>query len=170
MTCPRCGDENTQGAKFCKVCGEILSDSGYSYGSPSYGIPPSQQQGYPQPGYMQYPNPNRGNPKRNALAIIGFILSLVAMPGCVCAGFIVLVEVPVVVAMMVIMMLLGGTGIFLCAMGFRSEKRGLAIAGLVLGIVSVMLIGYMLTSLLVMQQAGTLESLIESVSMIIPRF
>ena len=124
MFCVKCGKELEDGTKVCPECGTVLDSyaSGDSTGD-SYNYTYSDQgqngsQYSYNGGQEPYQQPAKGN--GNGFAIAGFVLSLVSILAC-CLYY---VAIPCAVL-----------AIIFSVLGRKSAYRGLAIAGIVIGIV-----------------------------------
>lgn len=153
MFCLKCGSEIADGSTFCPNCGQTLGKSaqqgpehmqaGQSYaqqnaGSYSqYGNGQQTPGSYGQSGYNQYGNGQQnfdpyGQPqKKNGLAIAGFVLSLVSL-------------------LLNPFSLISALGIILSCVGMgqinhgQGDGKGLATAGVVIGIINTVLYWIML--------------------------
>jgi hypothetical protein len=158
MKCPRCEKEQTEHAAFCEECGMVLSVPPFA-GAEQISSQPEEQyylpHGYQAPQYppvmMPYGMPYMGDPSKNWAAIVGLVLGIISVPACcVPMSFSTITMVTVV---MIVCLLIGVAAIVLSVVGMRSAMRGMAIGGLVCGIVGTT---FMFIFLIVMTVSGSL--------------
>ena len=142
MFCRNCGKELPEGTAVCPECGEVLmpaassgqggntqtgegQNSGNSYtydsqtGNYTYGTP---NQGYQYGGENPY---NPDSQKGNGVAIASLICGIFGLITCCCNP---IINLPLSIAALV-------CGI----LGIKSQNKGMAIAGIVLGSVGILL-------------------------------
>jgi hypothetical protein len=151
MNCPNCGVVNQPNASFCSQCATNLSGAPVQRMTPPQGLPYGQQPQYGQqpppygqqpPGYGQpppygqpygqqpYGQPAYGQqfaqPPGNGMGVAGFVTGLLGL---------LLFWIPVLgIVLALLGVCLGGAGI--SSGKRRGASTGLAIAGLVLGLVA----------------------------------
>ncbi len=129
MKCPTCGTENPEGTQFCGSCGTGLTGQVNNQQQTAQQQVPQQQNGAQQQGGMPgqfnvtFTPPAGG--KGNGIGVAGFVLALV--------GFL-LGWIPV------LNWILWLLGLILSGVGVTREPRGLAIAGLVISLISLIFI------------------------------
>ena len=140
MTCQRCRAEISEGASFCKSCGFSISGAapavrqpGTHFGenqpagnmgsAPQYGAPPPAQP-YPYHPHGQVVV-NQMQPQTNGIGVAGFVLALIGL---------FLSWIPV------FGWIIWLVGLVLSFVGVFKEPRGLAIAGLVISLISVIIL------------------------------
>lgn len=132
MKCPSCGHELSEGALFCGNCGQPIAQPSVVQPQVVQSAPIQQQpvvtaQVPPQqpviPATTQLP-PVQDTPQSGKKAVVGFILGLLGFPGSL---------IPIVGFIMGILAVIFGSG------SLKSNRKGLATAGLVLGIIVILL-------------------------------
>lgn len=138
MYCRNCGKELAEGTAVCPECGEVLmpgapasnqngteqnSGNSYSYdsttGNYTYGAP---NQNYQYGGTNPY---EQTSTKGNGVAIASLVCGILGLVACCCSP---IINLPISIAALV-------CGI----MGVKSQNKGMAIAGIVLGAVGIVL-------------------------------
>lgn len=135
MYCTTCGKELPDGASVCDECGTVFTSDGKSirprqtdeasgkdrpYMSyQSY----SEQGSYKQPYDYSSPYNNETSEGRTGLAIASLVLGIIGLCGC-CLP---IISIPI-----------GIIGLIFSILGLRSRYRGLAIAGMVLSIITIL--------------------------------
>lgn len=136
MFCPKCGAQLEEGAKFCSSCGESIAETD-NHEEPAFETAPEQETSYT---YTIPENPNQTvftptsvsgteNQSGGGAAIASLVLGIVSFVCCCCG----VIAIP---------------GIVCGILGLNSNKRGLAIAGLIISsIVFLLWIFSLITSL-----------------------
>ena len=159
MKCPRCEKEQTEHAAFCEECGMSLVIPPYADADQTSSVPETRQYHMPldyqaqqcSPVMMPYGMPNMGDPSKNWAAITGLVLGIISIPACcVPMSFSTITMVTVV---LIVCLLIGVAAVVLSVVGMRSSMRGMAIGGLICGIVGT---AFMIFFLIVMTVSGSL--------------
>ncbi len=119
MFCQYCGTENAEGTKFCTNCGASLVAATTHN---TYEQPAGAQPNYNQPNYNQYANynPAPASEAGKGFAIAGLVLGIIAI---LCQGW-----------------LWGVLAIiFACVARSKGYKKGMSTAGIVCGIIGIIL-------------------------------
>jgi len=178
MICPRCGDLNSEGVSFCKTCREPLTgfqgDGSQSVYYPrvqdSQDVPYPPAESYPQPYPPSYQQPvygspqfpvKSGNPKKNGLAIAGFVLSIVCLPMFFCFTFAAVLGPNTVTTVMTIGIIINITTIVMSILGVSSQRKGFAIAGIILGAIGLLLAAYTMYGIILLLQSGELQEILD---------
>ena len=141
MKCPRCDSDNVEHAAFCEECGMSLVIPPYADADQTSSVPETRQYHMPldyqaqqcSPVMMPYGMPNMGDPSKNWAAITGLVLGIISIPACcVPMSFSTITMVTVV---LIVCLLIGVAAVVLSVVGMHSTMRGMAIGGLVCGIV-----------------------------------
>lgn len=122
MYCNRCGHQNQPGAFYCTNCNAPLEETSPSFDS---SVPPQNEipnyTPYPNCPYSYNPYPKKpGDPSKNWAAITSLVCGILAFIFCYFSYFDFILAIPAIV---------------FGAIGLKSTKRGLSIAGFVCGIV-----------------------------------
>jgi len=149
MICPSCNASNLEGAQFCTGCGATLPT--YSapevsqpvpeappvpptyaappaptyQAPPNYAAPPSYNQAYTP--YPVAPAAGGGSGSKDWAAIASLVLGIVSIPCCCLSVMYFWIGIFISLAA-------GILGVVFGVMGMKSNKKGMAIAGLVCGI------------------------------------
>lgn len=137
MYCNQCGSQNAPDARFCLKCGAPLLTGMMSahtpYTSGDYGYSPYDT-GYARPG----------DPAKDWAAITSLVTGITSALSCFCGSFF----IPILFAV-----LLAPAAVVFGIIGLKSRQRGMAIAGLILGIVMVLLTIFLILVLIGMSRS-----------------
>ena len=151
MKCPVCNYKNDNNAVYCSSCGYDLSLTRSPVNWNSQGQN-AQSQSYdtqePHKPYDPYSTAAQENAGRSTCAILGFIISLIGLPSCLCTT---LFGTPIVLFSLLIPVF----AIIFSALGIKSKKKGFAVAGLIISILNLLAVIIVILALLVHSQDGT---------------
>ena len=141
--CPYCGTKTIAGASFCASCGARISGQAMppmSAAAPTPPMPPAPPAPPAPPVYQApYSSPEAEcEPKRvNSLAIVGMILGILSASGLVFLGVELSTSFSVIV-ILIILSLLGVPAIILSIIALKKRGgKGMAISGLITGVVGI---------------------------------
>jgi len=153
MICPKCGDNNKEDTVFCKGCGEYLSSQPDDSSSVTvvsepvqdlYGQSVTQPDKKPLYGGKQV-SARAADPQKDIFAVIGFILSFLSPPWCIISFVMEINDAGRLIELLRIGSYIAIVAVALSLRGLPSQRRALAVAGLVIGLVGfVLLIATML--------------------------